>query len=161
MNRIIVLFFLFLAIGCNDGNDVPDGMLTPHKMQHVMWDMIQVDGLVSYTNDSLIKKPEKRIELYHTVLSNHKLSREKFRKSMKYYQTRPDLLKIVFDSLQQMALRDTVSVKINKPQAVDTSKVLKDTVKSQSDTIRSKLDTSKRKRLPIERIKALQRIKPV
>jgi hypothetical protein len=160
MNRIVVLFFLFLAIGCNGGNDVPDGILPPKKMQQVMWDMIQVDGLVAYSYDTLIKKPGKRIELYHTVLSNYKITKEEFRKNMQYYQTRPDLLKIVFDSLQQMALRDTSRIVLDTPKVIKDT-VVKDTAKARLDTVRTKLDTSKRRKLPIEKIKALQKIKPV
>jgi Domain of unknown function (DUF4296) len=160
MNRIVVLFFLFLVVGCNTRNDVPNGILPPQKMQQVMWDMMQVDGLVAYSYDTLIKKPGKRTELYYTVLSNYKISQEEFRENMQFYQTRPDLLKIVFDSLQQMALRDTAKIVLDTPKVIKDT-LIKDSAKSQLDTVNSSLDTSKRRKLPIERIKALQKIRPV
>ena len=153
MSRIIAIFFLFSIIGCNAGNDMPEGILPPQKMQHVMWDMIQADGFASYSLDTMMRKPAKRMELYRTVLNTHKLSQEAFQKNIHFYESRPDLLKIVLDSLQQMALRDTATIVI-KPQKVirdSGAAVKRDTVKN---------DTTKIRKLSIEKLKAFKMVKP-
>jgi hypothetical protein len=153
MNRIIALSFLLSVISCNAGNDIPDGILPPQKMQLVMWDMIQADGLASYSFDTMMRKPAKRIELYQTVLSSHKLSKETFQRNMNFYESRPDLLKVVLDSLQQMALRDTATIVTQAP------KVTQDSAKIKLDTI--KHDTITARKFPLQRIKALKKVKPI
>jgi hypothetical protein len=155
MNRIIAIFFLFSVIACNAGNDIPKGILPPQKMQYVMWDMIQVDGLASYSFDTMLRRPAKRMELYYTVLSTHKLSQDAFRNNIHFYESRPDLFKIVLDSLQQMALRDTATI-VTKSQ-----KVTQDSVAVRLDTIKFKRDTIKARKLSIEKMKALKMVKPV
>lgn len=162
MNRILAFAFLVSVIGCNSGPNVPNGILPPKKMQHVMWDMILADGLISYSYDTMMRKPGKRQEIYGTVLRTHNLSQEEFRKSMQYYQNRPDLLKLVLDSLHQMSLRDTAQIILDTPKlVVDTSKVAadsvrvsqdsaklnsKDSVKVNSDTAKARLDSLKARR---------------
>ncbi len=118
-----------------------------------MWDMIQADGFASYSLDTMMRKPAKRMELYRTVLNTHKLSQEAFQKNIHFYESRPDLLKIVLDSLQQMALRDTATIVI-KPQKVirdSGAAVKRDTVKN---------DTTKIRKLSIEKLKAFKMVKP-
>jgi hypothetical protein len=151
MNRIFAITFLFLIFGCNTGNDIPKGILPPVKMQHIMWDMLQADGFASYSLDTMMRKPAKRMELYSTVLTTHKISQEAFRKNIQFYESRPDLLKVVLDSLQQMALRDTATIVIKE------QKVRPDTVKS--DTSKFRPDTVKIRKLSIEKMKSIKALK--
>lgn len=153
MNRIFVLVILFSILSCNTDKDIPKGILPPEKMQYIMWDMMQADGLVSYSFDTMMRKPAKRMELYNTALNTHKLSQEEFRKNIQFYESRPDLLKIVFDSLQQMALRDTATIVIKEQKVVPDS--------TKADTIKAQPDTSKIRKMSIEKIKALKIAKPV
>lgn len=148
MKRIVALIFLFLVIGCNTGSDVPKGILPPEKMQHVMWDMIQADGLVAYSYDTMMRRPAKRMEVYSTVLASHKLTQKAFRKNMDFYESRPDLLKIVLDSLQQMALRDTATIIVPTPKVTQ-------------DSAPVKVDTVKSRRLSIDKIKKIKLPKPI
>lgn len=137
MNRILAFAFLLSVIGCKSGPSVPNGILPPKKMQHVMWDMILADGLISYSYDTMMRKPGKRQEVYSTVLRTHNLSQEEFRKSLQFYQNRPDLLKLVLDSLQQMSLRDTAQIILDTPKLVaDTSKAAADSVRASQDSVK-------------------------
>lgn len=161
MNRTLLIAFLFFIIGCNANTEIPKGILPPQEMQYVMWDMIQADGLTAYSLDTMMRKPAKRMELYGTVLNIHKMSQATFRKNIQFYESRPDLLKIVFDSLQQMALRDTATIVV-KPQKATTDtakKVTTDSIKR--DTAKGRLDSIRARKLPIEKMKALKIAKPV
>jgi hypothetical protein len=118
-----------------------------------MWDMLQVDGLASYSFDTMMRKPAKRMELYSTVLNTHKISKEAFQKNIQFYESRPDLLKIILDSLQQMALRDTATIIIKEQN------VKPDSIKL--DSTKAKPDTGKVRMRSIDRMKALKIAKPV
>lgn len=158
MNRIFALIVLFSILSCNPDKDVPKGILPPGKMQHIMWDMLQVDGLASYSFDTMMRKPAKRMELYSTVLNTHKISKETFRKNIQFYESRPDLLKIVLDSLQQMALRDTAAIVI-KEKTIKPDSTKLDSLKLDSTKVRP--DTFKVRKLTIDKMKALKIAKPV
>ncbi len=87
-------------------------------MQSVLWDVMRADEFIIYqaTKDSTFNRRKESIELYKHVLDTHNITEEDFKKSMNFYQKRPDLLKIVLDSLQKKADR------INIPTA-DTTNV--------------------------------------
>lgn len=81
---------------------MPKNVLGQHEMTHVMWDLIKADELVynNATKDSTINKKQESIKLYEQVFRIHGTSKEKFEESLAFYQNRPDLLKIVMDSLR-------------------------------------------------------------
>jgi Domain of unknown function (DUF4296) len=98
--RWMMLITVALHFSCNKGK-IPEDILPPEKMQLVMWDLIQVDEfaknyIVMDSTKNLKKESEK---LFEQVFFLHKITREKFNKSFAWYQGRPDMNKIVFDSL--------------------------------------------------------------
>ena len=70
-------------------------------MQSVLWDMLRVDQfVVTYVaKDTGLNKKQESIKLYEQVFRIHKTSKEKFQKSLDFYQNRPDLLKVILDSI--------------------------------------------------------------
>jgi len=108
MSRFIIgLFLVFLFTACKD--TVPKNVLSPKEMQAVLNDVFRADELANIYNnkDSLYKKTDKRSELYQTVFKIHHISKEQFRESFQFYQSRPDLLKPILDSLQSQNNRLT------------------------------------------------------
>ena len=97
--------FLVLCTSCSDKNKVPAGVLSMQNMREVLWDMAKADRFVSefVEKDSLKDKKAESIKLYEEVFALHKISRETFQKSLAFYESRPDLLKTVFDSLSATA----------------------------------------------------------
>jgi len=93
----ISLFFLFSCSG-----NVPNGVLPPKKMEAVLYDVIHADEWVDFASlqDSSFRKFSKRTALYDSVFRLHAISKETYRKSMAYYQSRPDVLKEMFASLK-------------------------------------------------------------
>ena len=87
-----------------------------------MLDMIRADELLIRQgySDSTFKTLKGRISLYQSVFSKHKLTKEQFQKSFSFYQNRPDLLKIVLDSMHTEARKieelrsDSVTHKVIK-----------------------------------------------
>lgn len=109
--RSFISFIVVLLFSCNSKNSVPDDVLSKKEMQAVLWDMIRADELVNYRGytDSTFKKIDRNIELYQKVFQIHGITKEKFQKSMQYYQQRPDVLQPVIDSLKSQAERKTVA----------------------------------------------------
>ena len=52
--------------------------------------------------DTSLVRYDSSIKLYLQILQPFKVSSDDFKKSIHFYQTRPDLLKILFDSLQHI-----------------------------------------------------------
>ena len=76
-------------------------VLSQNRMRDVMWDMIRADQYVSdlLAKDSTKKKKDESIRLYEEIFHVHKITRDKFKKSLDYYSSRPDLFRPIIDSL--------------------------------------------------------------
>lgn len=103
MRTYLISALLLLAVACNNENKVPRGVLPQKKMTAVMWDLLRADELVNlkYTKDTSINRFDSSMRLYQQIFKMHGTDAATFKKSFKYYQVRPDLLKPVFDSLQK------------------------------------------------------------
>ena len=76
-------------------------------MEKVLWDMIQAER---YSTTFLKKDSTKNVnsetfKLYEEVFQIHKISRDQFVESYKFYLSRPDIMKTMLDSLSNMASR--------------------------------------------------------
>ena len=71
-------------------------------MKAIMWDMVCADELYaeSATKDSTLKIKKDNFRLYQQVFAIHKISKNTFYSSYRYYQSHPDEYKILMDSLQ-------------------------------------------------------------
>lgn len=95
-------FGLLLCLLCACSGDVPKGVMPPQKMEAVLNDVIHADEWVDFARlqDSTFLKFSKRAALYDSVFRLHQISKEDYRKSMAFYQSRPDLLKEILQSLR-------------------------------------------------------------
>lgn len=100
-NIIISLLIMIIFLACSGKDKLPDGVLDSEKMEVVMWDIIRADEVVNerVRKDSTLNKKEESLKLYDQVFAIHKISKDNFDKSLNYYQSRPDRLKPIFDSL--------------------------------------------------------------
>lgn len=101
---------VMIVAACTDHNKIPKDIIQRPKMEKVMWDMIQADRYVSsfiktQMHDSPSVREEKAAVLYEQVFRLNKISRDEFLKSYKFYLGRPDISKIMFDSIAARADR--------------------------------------------------------
>ena len=104
MNRLFVaIFFCFFLTACSQKGAVPKNVLSPHKMEAVLWDALMADETAEYyiQKDSSINALTKHADLYEQVYQIHKISKEEFKRSLRFYESHPKLLKPIFDSLQK------------------------------------------------------------
>ncbi|OQP57487.1 DUF4296 domain-containing protein [Niastella populi] len=143
MNRLLLVclsVIVWCVVSCSDKDKVPAGILPKDKMEKVLWDMIQAERYrESFIRDSSTMKTE-TFRLYAQVFEIHQVSKDEFIKSYKFYMSRPDLARIMFDSLATRANRRREE--LYKPKAPDTASVQQkvDSLKK-SDSL--KVDTAK------------------
>lgn len=131
---IVIISFLLLLPACKNNKKIPGGVLSQDEMQLIMWDLIRSDEYISefLLKDSGIDEKKARLQYYSDVYQLHDTDQEQFRQSLSFYQSRPDLMKVIMDSLrryeskiyQQQLLEskiDTASSSESLPQqATDT-----------------------------------------
>jgi len=100
-------FFLFIILiisnfACIRDNKVPKDVIPQNQMRKIMWDLMRADAYVTdfIMKDSTCDKKVESIKLYEKIFSIHSTTRETFKKSLAFYQSRPDLLKVINDSLR-------------------------------------------------------------
>lgn len=94
---------LLLFVGaCGSDKKVPSAVLPPDKMQAVVQDLMRADQFVvsfALPKDSTLQKDVEKIKWYNRVLRIHNISEQQFKESFRYYQTRPDLMAEIMDSI--------------------------------------------------------------
>ena len=111
--KYLVICLLFFSPACSKKDKIPADVLGKEKMENVLWDMIQADRFAA---QFLLKDSAKRnikeetLMLYEKVFQVHHISRDQFAKSYKYYLSRPDITKVIFDSLATRAQREKEEV---------------------------------------------------
>src|SRR5215211_7034850 len=97
----LVLFF-----SCTQKNAVPKDILQPDKMEKIVLGMMEADELIARkTADSSVNDSFSRTVLYNAVFTQHKTSKKEFQKSFTYYESHPQLLKIVLDSIHSITTK--------------------------------------------------------
>jgi hypothetical protein len=120
MKKIFFCLIPLLILVCCNNQKIPDNVLPPQKMQSVLWDMLQAEELANFQlpKDSTLSILDRHTMYYQKVFQVQNITKEQFKRSLGYYQTRPDLLKVMFDSLQYRV--DSLEVK--KPEKKDSLK---------------------------------------
>lgn len=109
MRTILMTGLLLFAIACNNDPKLPQDVLPQKKMEAVLWDILRADEMVNlqYAKDTTINRLDSSTRLYQQVFALHATDAATFKKSFKYYQRHPELLKPVFDSLQKRGYAPT------------------------------------------------------
>jgi len=126
MRNLLILIVAACILSCK--SSVPKDVLTPKKMQAVLWDVMQADEMTEYysSKDSSFRGLPKHVEYYQKVFAIHKISKQDFARSLNYYENHPADLKIILDSLQKFSERlqktDSLNKKPYNPIGNDTTK---------------------------------------
>jgi len=108
MRYILVIVCLFISLACSNPEKVPKDIIPKEKMEKVLWDMMLADRYSSQflvRDSAKINVKEETFKLYDQVFQVHRISKDEFIKSYKYYLNRPDLNKVMFDSLSARGSR--------------------------------------------------------
>ena len=91
-------------------------------MRKIMWDLMRADAYVSdfIMKDSTRNQKAESVILYEQIFKMHSTTEEAFIKSRDFYLSRPDLLKVITDSLRSDEKKAQTYPDPKKPQS-DTS----------------------------------------
>jgi len=151
MNRLLLVCLSVLvcvSISCTDKDKIPKGVLAKEKMEKVLWDMIQAERFrETFIRDSSKDLKAETFKLYAQVFEIHKVSKDEFIKSYKFYMSRPDIAREMFDSLATRANRRRED--LYKPQPGDTAKLKRDSVTTHKADTAKKIDAIKAAPAPV------------
>ena len=101
--RIFLFFILTIFFSACVRNDkIPKGIIPENEMRKLMWDLMRADAYVSdfVMKDSTRNQKTESAILYEEVFTIHATTADVFKRSLAFYQSRPDLLKVITDSLR-------------------------------------------------------------
>ena len=121
--RISIFIFLLIFIsGCIGDKKIPRGIIPQNEMRKIMWDLMRADAYVAdfIMKDSTRNKKTESAILYEEIFAMHSTTKEEFIKSRDFYLGRPDLLKVITDSLRSDEKKVQQYQEHKKPQ-IDTT----------------------------------------
>ena len=126
MKRTVLILFCCAALlqACSDKSKLPEGVLPQAKMQAVMWDMIRaadfLNNYVFYRQQNVDKAAESE-KWNNKIFQMHKITREQFDASYRYYQQHPPLMKAIMDSIGRIKVELPVTKTPSDTARVDTA----------------------------------------
>ena len=120
-HMFVASLLILVFVACTNKDKIPGDVLPREEMEKVMWDMVQADRFSSQflERDSVARKNIKteNLILYEKVFKVHKITREEFVHSFKFYLSRPDINKVLFDTMAARANRRRADVYTNPDTA--------------------------------------------
>jgi hypothetical protein len=106
--RVMALLLIFAILSCGSNNRVPKDVLEPRKMERVMTDILMAE---SFSESYLLIDTTKQRDDWFTgelnkVLAINNITQDQFRKSMDFYKSRPDIFKVIIDSINARGQRN-------------------------------------------------------
>lgn len=110
MIRSYILLPALLLFSCKP--NLPRDVLEPEKMQAVFWDYIKVENYVKLyvATDSTKSPADSSALLLAALYKKHKVTREQFNKSLKYYSANEEEMRKLLDTISTRSNRQVDSV---------------------------------------------------
>ena len=127
MKFALFIILVILLFGCIKDNKIPKDVIPQNQMRKIMWDLMRADAYVSdfVMKDSTCDKKAESASLYEKIFDIHSTTRETFKKSLAFYQSRPDLFKAISDSLRIDEKKSQQYPEEKKPQIDSTFRKMK------------------------------------
>jgi hypothetical protein len=129
MKFLLFILSIFSVFGCIRNNKIPKDIISQNEMRKIMWDMMRADA---YVSDFIMKdstrihnQKEESAILYEKIYIIHSTTQETFKKSLGFYESRPDLLKVITDSLRSDEKKVQQYENYKKPQQDTTLRKMK------------------------------------
>lgn len=115
---VLIGSMLLMLMACSDNRRIPPSIMQLEKFQAVLTDVLLADGLSLERSfkDTAIKITDENAKYFLKVFELHAVSKNDFMKSYNFYLQRPDLLKIITDSISSILNRRNLQL------SIDTSK---------------------------------------
>jgi hypothetical protein len=113
---ISVLLLMFFA--CNNRGKLPSDIIGQEKMGVILFELAMAEGyLESYPfRDTTVNRDSMVIVEMDKVLAIHHVSQKEFRDSYKFYKSRPEIFKVMTDTVYYRAQRSPEKMYGKRPQ---------------------------------------------
>ncbi|WP_276500457.1 DUF4296 domain-containing protein [Terrimonas pollutisoli] len=159
MRKFLLVGLIFpIVFSCSNKDKLPAGILSRQKMREVVWDMSRtaefLNGFV-FNKDSSIDKIAESEKWYNKVYQLHKTTKKEFERSYSYYQSHPDLMRELLDSLSKKTMP------IRPPKPTKDSTILSDSIKKRipppfkSEIQNRIIDSIRKRRIQKKNIRAV------
>lgn len=105
MKRPLLFFCLLGALyACDRRSSRPDQILSPEKMEPLLWEMLEADQFVSnfvIGRDTSVSAHAMGPKLYQTILKKYGVTDSVFQASLAYYKANPKQFLPMLDSLSK------------------------------------------------------------
>jgi hypothetical protein len=122
VKRLPVFFIMILFVACSNRSSVPGDIIPLDSMTVIMKDIIIANEYsLAYVQKDSTKKDKMLAnqKLLDGVFKIHHVTRKSFQNSYRFFESRPDMNKTIFDSLSAYANRHKTELyrplKIPKP----------------------------------------------
>lgn len=127
MRFLLFITLILLTFGCIQDKKLPKDIIPQNEMRKIMWDLMRADAYVAtfIMKDSTRNQKSESAILYEKIFDIHSTSREAFKKSLAFYESRPDLFKAISDSLRSDERRALEYQTEKKPELDTTLRKIK------------------------------------
>ena len=127
MRFLLFITLILLTFGCIQDKKLPKDIIPQNEMRKIMWDLMRADAYVAtfIMKDSTRNQKTESAILYEKIFDIHSTSREAFKKSLAFYESRPDLFKAISDSLRSDERRALEYQTEKKPELDTTLRKIK------------------------------------
>ena len=115
---VLIGWMLLLLAACSDNRRIPSTIIQPEKFEAILTDVLLADALTLERSfkDSAVKISDENAAYFLKVFQLHGVSKNEFMKSYNFYLQRPDLLKVITDSISSVLNQRNLQL------SIDTSK---------------------------------------
>ncbi|MBP6686248.1 MAG: DUF4296 domain-containing protein [Lacibacter sp.] len=105
---ISVVFFF----ACSNSKKTPEYVLAPEKFQKVLTDVMLVDALTTERlfRDTALKLKDENAAYFLKIFEMHGVTKNEFMRSYNFYLSRPDLLRVIADSISAVLNRENLQL---------------------------------------------------
>ncbi len=124
MKKYLILLGLAFGLGCGEKPDesVPIDVLSIQEMTEIMVDVQLIEGGIVIRKYNKTQRKGQITDYYKSLYHKHKVSKETFEHSLKYYTDHPDKLEEIYDGMLERLSKLEAEVQNEKP---DTSSQVK------------------------------------
>ena len=104
MRKFLFLSLIIVIVACGKNGS---SVLPLNDMKVIMWDMFNADSWYTQTamRDTTGKLSKQNVVWYQQIFLQHNITKEQFYKSYSYYESHPDKMKLLIDSVEAYGTR--------------------------------------------------------
>jgi Domain of unknown function (DUF4296) len=112
MREMLLLLYVSCVVACSETKKPPANVLGPEKFQKILTDVILADALSTERSfkDTSLKIKDANAVYFLKIFELHGVTKNEFMRSYNFYLSRPDLLRVISDSVSAVLNRENLQL---------------------------------------------------